>query len=96
MGAPQVPVVRKEFERNYPRLRSTPKIDHSDPIKTILQKKMQKALDKLPARARILAAKLRGEALNTKILLRKERAVLAAKASPRRRKKSFAKSNGNR
>lgn len=91
-----VPIVRKEFERIYPDFRSTPRAKYADPMEAILQKKTDKALEKLPARARILVAKLQGKFLNTKIFLRKERAALIARTSPGRRKKSFAKSNGNR
>ncbi|MEK7287525.1 MAG: hypothetical protein AAB091_03050 [Elusimicrobiota bacterium] len=75
----QTPIVRKEFERAYPELESTAKTKRADPLEIMLEKKAQKALEKLPARARILIAKLQRKPLNVKALLKKEIAALKKK-----------------
>ena len=85
-----MPIVKKELERVYPKFQSELKTKYADPLETMLQKKANKALEKLPARVKILVAKLQRKPLNTKALFRKERAGFVVKTRRKKRRITLA------
>lgn len=67
-----VPFARENFIRLYPKLCGRIQVKDNDPLKAILQKDLADKLETLPLRMRILVAKIKGEPLDRKALLKKE------------------------